>query len=107
MSTARHSVKAYRTQRARFADPARVTVGRAGAAFLAIEQGRPVVDRAPKKGPQVGDTITALAMNGHRFAYVVTGFHEDGRPETRQWDAQHADTCPCWTSEDADTLPDW
>jgi hypothetical protein len=31
--TARQSVKAYRSQRARFADPARVTVGRAGAAF--------------------------------------------------------------------------
>jgi hypothetical protein len=46
MSTARHSVKAYRTQRARFADPARVTVGRAGAAFP-VAQGEPA-DRRPK-----------------------------------------------------------
>ncbi|RZU36015.1 hypothetical protein EV284_3498 [Streptomyces sp. BK022] len=32
--TARATVRAYRAQRARFADPARVSTGRAGAAFL-------------------------------------------------------------------------
>jgi hypothetical protein len=41
-TTARQSVKAYRSQRARFADPAYVTRRRAGAAFLApVPQGAP------------------------------------------------------------------
>ncbi|MFE4681614.1 hypothetical protein ACFRNJ_12350 [Streptomyces sp. NPDC056721] len=41
-TTARQSVKAYRSQRARFADPAYVTRRRAGAAFP-VPQGAPAV----------------------------------------------------------------
>jgi hypothetical protein len=57
--------------------------------------------------PRVGDTIERQAMNGHRFAYVVTGFYDDGTPQTRQWDAEHSDNCPCWTSEEREPVPNW
>lgn len=40
-------------------------------------------------------TMTALAGNGHMMTYNVTGRDADGRLTYTQWDAWHADTCPC------------
>lgn len=51
----------------------------------------------------IGETITRLAMNGHYMEYVVIGHYADGRAKTRQWDAEHADMCPCLV----DDRPDW
>lgn len=53
-------------------------------------------------------THDALAANGHIMTYRVTGTDPDtGQPITSQWDAAHADTCPCRTAEDPEPLPDW
>jgi hypothetical protein len=54
------------------------------------------------------DTMEATAANGHRMTYNVTGRDpETGRLTYSQWDAQHSDTCPCLTAEDAEPLPEW
>jgi hypothetical protein len=49
---ARQSVKAYRTQRVRFADPAFVSTRRAGAAFPQQMPTPVVVSRAPEQAPE-------------------------------------------------------
>ncbi|MDT0442307.1 hypothetical protein [Streptomyces johnsoniae] len=55
------------------------------------------------------ETRTHLAANGHRMTYTVTGYDADGEPRLSQWDAVHADDCPCLRSEGYDPfgLPDW
>jgi hypothetical protein len=55
--------------------------------------------------PRVGDTVTGTAVNGHRMVYTVRAIDPDGHPVLSQWDADHADTCPCHTAEDAEPLP--
>jgi hypothetical protein len=50
---------------------------------------------------------TSTAANGHRMRYRVTGTDPDGREILSQWDAEHADTCPCHTAEDFEPLPDY
>lgn len=96
MSTARHSIKAYRAQRDRFDDPKNVKTGRAGAAFP-VAKGEPR-DRRPEKGPaplRIGDEYTGIGYNGHRMVYTVADFYSDGSPRAANGSAYHSDTCPC------------
>lgn len=62
---------------------------------------------AASSGPNIGDRIEMTAMNGHRLLYTVTGFYDDGFPQTSQHDAEHSGNCPCWTSKEHEPLPDW
>jgi hypothetical protein len=55
----------------------------------------------------VGDEYTGIATNGHRMVYTVAGFYEDGTPRAANGSAEHADTCPCWTSEEREPVPTW
>lgn len=105
MNQARTTIRAYRSQRSRFADPKHVKAptGRAGAAFLAA-QGE-ARDRRPFVPVFVGDLVERQAANGHRYVYRVRGFHPDGTLSTEA--QHHSDRCPCWTSEDADYMPNW
>jgi hypothetical protein len=89
-------------ERAQEAAPAPVAAGEA-----------PVVEEAPgeAQGAPVGalpETVEATALNGHRMTYRVTGVDQaTGALRTSQWDAEHADSCPCRTSGEYEPLPDY
>lgn len=58
-----------------------------------------------KRLPDLPETITARAWNGHTMVYRVIGQHSDGSLITSQWDAYCADTCRA--CRNGDPLPDW
>ena len=54
---------------------------------------------------KIGDTYTALAVNGHLIYYTVTGFYDNGAPIGRQYDARCNEECKA--CKEGLVLPDW